>query len=179
MARQWAHYDSYAYGPCRVASLLWNSWHVTSRRRHFTVTTYVGVPKCPICLLPYFNRGSQKMLAQAVTLQTSIPKVSVYSFGRDTILTNVGICRSFQYYVTQAKAPDLCPGYVCFSRLYNIYYHVAIRSRYSDGLDESGSNPDSIQTGSGVHPTSYPNGYRGLFPGGKAVGAWSWPLTSN
>jgi hypothetical protein len=24
-----------------------------------------------------------------------------------------------------------------------------------------------------------PNGYRGLFPTGKAVGAWSWPLTSN
>jgi hypothetical protein len=23
------------------------------------------------------------------------------------------------------------------------------------------------------------NGYRGFFPGGKAVGAWSWPLTSN
>jgi hypothetical protein len=23
------------------------------------------------------------------------------------------------------------------------------------------------------------NGYWGLFPGGKAVGAWSWPLTSN
>jgi hypothetical protein len=23
------------------------------------------------------------------------------------------------------------------------------------------------------------NGYRGLFPGGKAAGAWSWPLTSN
>jgi hypothetical protein len=23
------------------------------------------------------------------------------------------------------------------------------------------------------------NGYRGLFPGGKAAGVWSWPLTSN
>jgi hypothetical protein len=23
------------------------------------------------------------------------------------------------------------------------------------------------------------NGYRGLFPGGKEAGAWSWPLTSN
>jgi hypothetical protein len=30
------------------------------------------------------------------------------------------------------------------------------------------------QTGSGVHPTSYPMG-----TGGKAAGAWSWPLTSN
>jgi hypothetical protein len=31
-----------------------------------------------------------------------------------------------------------------------------------------------VQTGSGVHPTSYKMG-----TGGKAAGAWSWPLTSN
>jgi hypothetical protein len=34
------------------------------------------------------------------------------------------------------------------------------------------------QTGSGVHPASYPMGTRGSFPGGKVPGAWSWPLTS-
>jgi hypothetical protein len=28
-----------------------------------------------------------------------------------------------------------------------------------------------FQNGSGVHPTSYPMGTRGSFPGGKAVGA--------
>jgi hypothetical protein len=31
-----------------------------------------------------------------------------------------------------------------------------------------------VQTGSGVHPTSYTMG-----TGGKATGGWSWPLTSN
>jgi hypothetical protein len=36
-----------------------------------------------------------------------------------------------------------------------------------------------IQTVSGVHPISYPMGTGGPFPGGKAAGAWSWPLTSN
>jgi hypothetical protein len=36
-----------------------------------------------------------------------------------------------------------------------------------------------IQTGSGAHPASYPIGTGGSFPGGKAAGAWSWPLTSN
>jgi hypothetical protein len=36
-----------------------------------------------------------------------------------------------------------------------------------------------VQTGSGVHPISYPIGTGGSFPGGKAVGPWSWPLTSN
>jgi hypothetical protein len=36
----------------------------------------------------------------------------------------------------------------------------------------------SAQTGSGAHPASYPMGTRSSFPGGKAVRAWNWPLTS-
>jgi hypothetical protein len=28
-------------------------------------------------------------------------------------------------------------------------------------------------------PSLLSNWYRGSFPGGKARGAWSWPLTSN
>jgi hypothetical protein len=36
-----------------------------------------------------------------------------------------------------------------------------------------------VQTGSGVHPTSYPVGARGFFPGCKTAEAWSWPLTSS
>jgi hypothetical protein len=35
-----------------------------------------------------------------------------------------------------------------------------------------------VQNGSGAHPASYPMGTRGSFPGGKAAGAWSLPLTS-
>jgi hypothetical protein len=35
-----------------------------------------------------------------------------------------------------------------------------------------------VQNGSGAHPASYPMGTRGSFPGDKAAGAWSWPLTS-
>jgi hypothetical protein len=36
-----------------------------------------------------------------------------------------------------------------------------------------------VQNGSGARPASYPMGTRGgSFPGGKAAGAWSWPLTS-
>jgi hypothetical protein len=35
----------------------------------------------------------------------------------------------------------------------------------------------SVQTGSGSHPASYPMGTGGCLPGGKAVVAWSWPLT--
>jgi hypothetical protein len=35
-----------------------------------------------------------------------------------------------------------------------------------------------VQNGSGAHPGSRPMGTRVSFPGGKAAGAWSWPLTS-
>jgi hypothetical protein len=34
-----------------------------------------------------------------------------------------------------------------------------------------------VQNGSGAPPTSYPRGTGGSFPGGKAAGAWTWPLT--
>jgi len=36
-----------------------------------------------------------------------------------------------------------------------------------------------FQNGSGIHPASYPMGTGSSFPGGKAAGVWSWPLTSN
>jgi hypothetical protein len=65
------------------------------------------------------------------------------------------------------------------------------RARYRDssvdiatgyGLDDQGGGSSSpgrvkiillniVQTGSGVHPTSYKMGTRELFPGGKAAGA--------
>jgi hypothetical protein len=35
-----------------------------------------------------------------------------------------------------------------------------------------------VQTGSKVHPASYPMGNKSSFPGGKAAGEWNWPLTS-
>jgi hypothetical protein len=58
------------------------------------------------------------------------------------------------------------------------------------GLDDRGSRVrfpagagnfslhHSVQKGSGAHPASYPTKTRGFFPGSKAAGAWSWPLTS-
>jgi hypothetical protein len=36
----------------------------------------------------------------------------------------------------------------------------------------------SVQTGSGAHSASCPMGTEGSFPGNKAAGAWSCPLTS-
>jgi hypothetical protein len=36
-----------------------------------------------------------------------------------------------------------------------------------------------IQSGSRVHPASYPVGSWTFFPEGKVTGLWSWPFTSN
>jgi hypothetical protein len=35
-----------------------------------------------------------------------------------------------------------------------------------------------VQNGSGAHPTHYPMGIKGSFPGCKAADAWSWLLIS-
>jgi hypothetical protein len=35
-----------------------------------------------------------------------------------------------------------------------------------------------VQNGSEAYPASYPMGDRGSFLGGRAAGAWNWPLTS-
>jgi hypothetical protein len=35
-----------------------------------------------------------------------------------------------------------------------------------------------VQNGPGAHPASNPKGTSGSFPGGKAAGAWNWPLNS-
>jgi hypothetical protein len=59
------------------------------------------------------------------------------------------------------------------------------RSRHSDWLlsgrprGQKFSLLHVVQTGPGVHPTSYPMGTGCPFPGDKAAGAWSSPLTSN
>jgi hypothetical protein len=50
------------------------------------------------------------------------------------------------------------------------------RIRFSAGAGNF-SLHHRVQNGSGAHP-AYPVVTRGSFPGGKAVGAWSWPLTS-
>jgi len=40
------------------------------------------------------------------------------------------------------------------------------------------SSHHHVQTGAGVHPASYLTDTRVSFPGSKAAGTWSWPLTS-
>jgi hypothetical protein len=70
------------------------------------------------------------------------------------------------------------------------YFWVEIAQWYSSGLRAGWSGiripvgagnfslHHRVQTGSGVRPASHLMDIRGSFPGGKAAGAWSWPLTS-
>jgi hypothetical protein len=70
------------------------------------------------------------------------------------------------------------------------YYRAGIAQWYSTGLRAGGlgvrvlagagyfSLHYRVQNGSGAHPSSYPMGTRGSFPGDKAAGVWCWPLIS-
>jgi hypothetical protein len=74
-----------------------------------------------------------------------------------------------------------------FKRDFNIiipgqWYSAELQAGWSGAWVTAGAGNFSlhhrVQTGSGAHPVSYPMGRRGSLPGGKAAGAWSWPLTS-
>jgi hypothetical protein len=62
------------------------------------------------------------------------------------------------------------------------WYSAGLRAEWSGVLVSARAGNSSlhhrIQTGSGAHPAPYPMGTRSSFPGGKAAGAWSCPLTS-
>jgi hypothetical protein len=72
-----------------------------------------------------------------------------------------------------------------FVRYWSPHSSVGIAMDYC--LDDRGSLPSrgkrffllwKVQTGYGAHPAPYPMGSWGFFPGGRAVWAWSWQLTS-
>jgi hypothetical protein len=48
----------------------------------------------------------------------------------------------------------------------------------SPGRGKNFSPLHVVQIGSAAHPASYPMGHGGSFLGGKAAGAWSWPLNN-
>jgi hypothetical protein len=57
--------------------------------------------------------------------------------------------------------------------LYDLYFRMILENFDNFSLHHR------VQTGSSrAHPASYLIGTRDPFPGGKASGVWSWPLTS-
>jgi hypothetical protein len=89
-----------------------------------------------------------------------------------------------------ASQEGLCSMESVLKKWFDIPSHnssVGIALGY--GLDDRGSSVrflvgagnyslhHGVQNGSGAHPASYPMGTKGSFPGGKAAGSWSRPLT--
>jgi hypothetical protein len=62
------------------------------------------------------------------------------------------------------------------------WYSAGLRAGWSGVRFPAGARNFSphhrVQTGSVSYPASYQMGTRVSFPGGKAAGPWSWPLTS-
>jgi hypothetical protein len=95
-------------------------------------------------------------------------------------------------YLTREIFQDVPLFHGCFLTLLSHEGELGYLSRYSDWLRagwQRGQEIESlesqkflllhiIQTGCGVHITSCKMG-TGALSGGKATGAWSWPLTSN
>jgi hypothetical protein len=73
-----------------------------------------------------------------------------------------------------------CWYWLC-SWIFTTSRHSAVGIATGYGLDDRGVGVrvHVVQTGSGVHPTSYPMCTGGSFPGGKAAEAWSRPLISS
>jgi hypothetical protein len=72
--------------------------------------------------------------------------------------------------------PDKSSHTYLLTHVPNLVSVVGIAMGY--GLDGPGSIPGSVQTDSGAHLASCPMGTGGYFPGGKAAGSCSRPLTS-
>jgi hypothetical protein len=89
-----------------------------------------------------------------------------YNFIIGVIIHNVYIC-TLRFYVAAGIA-----------RWYSTGLMAWMIGSSSPGRSWEFSLHYRVQTGSGDHPSSYPLGTRGSFPGGKAAGEWSWPVTS-
>jgi hypothetical protein len=66
---------------------------------------------------------------------------------------------------------------------HNLYYYILstglwVRTQPQTFLDDMKTLHHRVQNGSGAHPASCTMGTRGSFLGGKAAGAWNWPLTA-
>jgi hypothetical protein len=72
--------------------------------------------------------------------------------------------------------------------IFYLLYNISVGMALSYGMDDRDSKVwfpagagnlslhHRVDTGSGAHPAFYPMGTGGSFHGGKAAGAWSWPL---
>jgi hypothetical protein len=94
------------------------------------------------------------------------------------------------WHMSQSLVSESMSVTVFFNLIFQNSGSLSLGIALGYGLDDRGSRVrfpvgagnlslhHRVQNGSGTHPASYPVGTRGSFPGGKAAGMWSWPLTS-
>jgi hypothetical protein len=87
-------------------------------------------------------------------------------------LFNILSCPLFSSYVQIIVSRDSAVG------IATSYWLDEQKSEFESRWGQEFSLLHVVQTGFGVHLTSYPMGTGGSFLGGKAAGAWSWPHTS-
>jgi hypothetical protein len=108
-------------------------------------------------------------------------KRNTLCFGAKIATLNTFVCNSWAlFYLSRPSWMLRSSGLWC--RVVTVPRCLCIH--FTLGFDSGGGGAGNfslhhrLQNGSGANPASYPMGTRGSFPGGKAVGAWSWPLTS-
>jgi hypothetical protein len=134
----------------------------------------IGSLGCLARGLPCTNWTPNAFVRTALSLPLSLIEVAVGVRESSFVLKSLLECRINNHFPV-----------ICFKSRGS---SVGIATGY--GLDDRGSrvwfpagagsvSPHRrVQNGSGTHSASYPMGTGGSFPGGKADGAWSWPLTS-
>jgi hypothetical protein len=123
----------------------------------FSAYLSLGLPQETTTVLTYWGSSRSELChrLQQVSLFTSIREVNFSNFGCVTGYRNSGF--SWSLLVFQGQFLDLL--------------HNRPRPCISKSRSGNFSLRNWVQTGSGVHPTSYLMGTRGSFPGSKAVGA--------
>jgi hypothetical protein len=156
-------YSFYMLFPILAVKFSFRTWTL--------LLAYTNGNKDPICaasirLVSAFHKVQQSLPNRMATLW-NINSVSFLTSFPDFFFLNFHCCR----HTLHGLDPVACSELELTSETMKLS-----RVRFpAGGGNFSLHHP--VQNGSEAHPASYPIGTTGSFPGSKAAGAWSWPVT--